>query len=160
MDGMPQHSRADSRAADVVETVAAGLRSRGERMTQPRRAVVATLAQRQEHLSAEEILLDAGRSYPGVNRSTIYRALETLADLGVVQHIHSGRAATMYHLTTEHGPHAHATCDGCGRVIDLPPEVLAGAADRLRADEGFVLDPGHVALSGLCRDCVGSGPAH
>ena len=52
-------------------------------MTQPRRAVVATLAGTREHLSAEEILVDASKAYPGVNRSTIYRALETLADLGV-----------------------------------------------------------------------------
>jgi Fur family transcriptional regulator, ferric uptake regulator len=156
MDGMPQPNS----AADPVETVAASLRSRGERMTQPRRAVVTTLARSQEHLSAEEILLDASKAYPGVNRSTIYRALETLADLGVVQHIHSGRAATMYHLTTAQGPHAHATCDACGRVIDLPSDVLADAADRLRTDEGFVLDPGHVALSGLCRDCASAGHSH
>jgi Fur family transcriptional regulator, ferric uptake regulator len=138
----------------VVEDVAASLRARGERMTQPRRAVVAALAGSAEHLSAEEILVDAGRAYPGVNRSTIYRALETLADLGVVQHIHSGRAATLYHLTTEAGPHAHATCDRCGTVIDLPDDVLATAAARLRRDEGFILDPGHVALSGLCRSCA------
>ena len=138
----------------VVEDVAAGLRSRGERMTQPRRAVVAALAGSAEHLSAEEVLTGASRAYPGVNRSTIYRALETLAELGVVQHIHSGRAATLYHLTTEAGPHAHATCDSCGRVIDLPEDVLAPAARRLRADHGFELDPGHVALSGVCRDCA------
>jgi Fur family ferric uptake transcriptional regulator len=156
MDHMPQPNA----TADVVETVAASLRSRGERMTQPRRAVVATLARTDEHLSADEILLDASKTYPGVNRSTIYRALEALADLGVVQHIHSGRAATMYHLTTEQGPHAHATCDSCGRVIDLPDDVLAGAAARLRADEGFVLDPGHVALSGRCRDCATRDQSH
>jgi Fur family transcriptional regulator, ferric uptake regulator len=89
-----------------------------------------------------------------VNRSTIYRALETLADLGVVQHIHSGRAATLYHLTADAGPHAHATCDSCGRVIDLPSGVLAAAAEQLQREQGFVLNPGHVALSGLCRDCA------
>jgi Fur family ferric uptake transcriptional regulator len=143
---------------ETVETVAATLRGRGERMTQPRRAVVATLARTDDHLSAEEILVEASKAYPGVNRSTIYRALETLADLGVVQHIHSGRAATMYHLTTDHGPHAHATCDRCGRVIDLPADVLASAAARLRADAGFVLDPGHVALAGLCRECAAGAP--
>jgi Fur family ferric uptake transcriptional regulator len=158
MDAMAdlEHQRQLERglAGSAVEGVAASLRARGERMTQPRRAVVAALAGSREHLSAEEILVDASKAYPGVNRSTIYRALETLADLGVVQHIHSGRAATLYHLTTEQGPHAHATCDTCGRVIDLPGDVLATAAARLRADEGFVLDPGHVALSGQCRDCA------
>jgi Fur family ferric uptake transcriptional regulator len=142
------------RSTPVIEDVAVGLRARGERMTQPRRAVVAALAGSAEHLSAEEILVDASKAYPGVNRSTIYRALETLADLGVVQHIHSGRAATLYHLTTAAGPHAHATCDRCGLVIDLPREVLADAAGQLRRAEGFVLDPGHVALSGLCRECA------
>jgi Fur family ferric uptake transcriptional regulator len=141
-------------AGPVLERVAVELRSRGERMTQPRRAVISALAVSSEHLSAEEVLADARKDYPGVNRSTIYRALETLADLGFVQHIHSGRAATLYHLTAEAGPHAHATCDQCGLVIDLPGDALARAADRLRRDHGFVLDPGHVALSGLCADCA------
>jgi Fur family transcriptional regulator, ferric uptake regulator len=145
---------APEQATPVLDRVAAGLRARGERMTQPRRAVVAALAGSSEHLSAEEILTDASKAYPGVNRSTIYRALETLADLGIVQHIHSGRAATLYHLTADAGPHAHATCDGCGRVIDLPSGVLAAAAEQLQREQGFVLNPGHVALSGLCRDCA------
>ena len=154
MAGPASADRGTPLVEPVVEHVAVGLRARGERMTQPRRAVVAALAGSAEHLSAEEILVDAGKAYPGVNRSTIYRALETLADLGFVQHIHSGRAATLYHLTTEAGPHAHATCDGCGLVLDLPGDVLATAASRLRREAGFVLDPGHVALSGRCRDCA------
>jgi Fur family transcriptional regulator, ferric uptake regulator len=160
MDAMPAPGRATSTVDPVVEEVAAGLRARGERMTQPRRAVVAALAGTDEHLSAEDILHGASKAYPGVNRSTIYRALEALADLGVVQHIHSGRAATLYHLTTGAGSHAHATCDGCGVVIDLPDDLLATPAQRLHAEHGFVLDPGHVALSGLCRDCVAAGRGH
>ena len=135
MAGPASADRGTPLVEPVVEHVAVGLRARGERMTQPRRAVVAALAGSAEHLSAEEILVDAGKAYP-------------------VQHIHSGRAATLYHLTTEAGPHAHATCDGCGLVLDLPGDVLATAASRLRREAGFVLDPGHVALSGLCRECA------
>ncbi len=143
-------------------------------MTQPRRAVVAALAGSREHLSAEEILVDASKAYPGVNRSTIYRALETLADLGVVQHIHSGRAATLYHLTSDAGPHAHATCDsavgsstcpatcsrrppsGCARTrasswtrATSPSPASAGTASRA---------PDRTSPHGLGSDSTGSFP--
>jgi Fur family ferric uptake transcriptional regulator len=39
-------------------------------------------------------------------------------------------------------------------VRDLPPDLLDEVADALARQYGFVLDAGHVALSGLCRDCA------
>lgn len=141
--------------AAVVEGAAALLRGRGDRMTGPRRAVLAALATRQSHLAPDQVVAAVAEIDPAVHRASVYRALETLSELGVVQHMHLGHGTTAYHLAAEHR-HLHAACGRCGAVVDLPGDLLDDVATRL-GHQGFALDPAHVALSGTCARCVG-GP--
>ena len=141
----------DPDVADLIDEVAERFRERGERMTSQRRAVVRALAATPGHLSAEEIqaLADHGT----LHLSSIYRSLEALAAVGVVQHIHLGHGATAYHLARE-GAHLHLECRVCGAISDLPVRVLDGVAATLRTDHAFVLEPAHTALSGRCAGCA------
>ena len=93
---------------------------------------------------------------PSVHRASVYRALEALSQLGVVQHVHAGHGLTTYHLMPAVGPHPHAQCRACGTVYDLPEDLLDAVAGRLARQDGFVLDTGHVALSGTCATCAAS----
>jgi Fur family transcriptional regulator, ferric uptake regulator len=138
---------------DVVDEVAGLLRARGERMTGPRRAVVAVLAQQTDHISADALVALVAEQDAGVHRASVYRTLEALSDLGVVQHVHVGHGATTYHLVRPEERHLHAHCRICGSVRDLPPDLLDEVAVTLARKYGFVLDAGHVALSGICRRC-------
>lgn len=138
--------------SDVIAEVAALLRARGERMTGPRRAVLTVLAVEGRHLSAEEVVAKVASSDLGVHRASVYRTLEALSGLGVVQGVHVGHS-TAYHLVPVDDRHLHAHCRDCRAVIDLPPDLLDGVATELSRRYGFALDPGHVALSGLCAGC-------
>lgn len=154
----PLVSRVAGQLADrVVTEAAARLRARGDRMTGPRRAVLGALAAEQRHQSAEDVIASVGRLDPSVHRASVYRALETLSELGVVQHVHAGHGLTTYHLMPAPGPHPHAQCQVCGTVYDLPDDLLDAVAAQLAGQTGFVLDTGHVALSGTCADCAASG---
>ena len=145
-----------------VAAAVARLRSAGERVTPARYAVLhvldaADLAD--EHLTAEQIGTRVADVEPSVHRATVYRTLTSLAETGVLSHVHLGGSATVYHLADpepehhhEHG-HAHVQCHVCGRVLDVAPDVFDEVAARLRDDLGFVLDTGHAALLGTCRDC-------
>jgi len=146
----------DDALAEVLTTVGELLRSRGERMTGPRRAVITILVARPGHVMAEDVVQAVGELDPTVHRASVYRTLETLTDLGVVQHVHIGHGTTAYHLVREQGPHLHAQCLGCGAVHDLPPDLLDAVAGRLSRQHDFVLHAGHVALSGTCRSCAAS----
>lgn len=139
-----------TRAAALVEQVGAELRERGERMTGPRRAVLLALASLPGHPSVEDIhaAADGGR----LPRSSVYRALEALSALGVVQHIHLGHGATAYHLRDTDPAHVHAECRGCGAVLDLPANALDPVVEHL-ASLGFRLDAAHTSVSGRCADC-------
>jgi Fur family transcriptional regulator, ferric uptake regulator len=143
----------------LVEQVGRLLRARGERMTRPRKAVLAVLAASGGHLGAEDVVAGVARVDPTVHRASVYRTLDALADLGVVQHVHIGHGATAYHLVHQADPHVHARCGSCGAMVDLPLDVLDEAARRMAREAGFVLDPTHVALSGTCAACASSGAA-
>lgn len=140
----------------TIRRVAGMLRARGERMTGPRRAVLTVLARDGGHLSAETVVGKVTDHDPTVHRASVYRTLEALTELGVVQHVHVSRGGTAYHLVEAAKPHLHAQCHGCGTVHDLPPDLLDDVAAVLAREHGFQLEAGHVALSGLCQNCRGA----
>ena len=136
------------------------LRARGERVPRVRLAVIEVLDSTAEHLDADEIVGRAAASAPGVHRASVYRALATLGDLGLVTHTHIGGSAAVYHLTVEAPEaavdvqsHAHLQCSSCHRVIDIPVAVLDPLVTRVERDLGFRLEPQHTALLGICADC-------
>lgn len=140
-------------AADPGERALQVLRAHGQRLTRPRRAVVAALAALEGHPSAEDVGAEVARIDPGVHRATVYRTLDTLAALGVVSHVHS-HGTTAYHLAAPGDEaHLHARCRSCDRVVDLPGDLLDDAVVRVRAATGFEVEPAHVALSGTCERC-------
>ena len=142
----------------LPERAAALLRSIGQRATKPRVAVLSrVLAAGDQHLSADDLLAQV--TADGVHRATVYRTLDGLTDAGVLCHVHLDRGLTAYHLANEArglagAPHLHAQCAHCGKVVDLPPDVLGEAAAQIRKSRGFWLDPTHVALSGTCSECA------
>jgi Fur family transcriptional regulator, ferric uptake regulator len=142
------------RSADEIVAL---LRSRGGRMTASRRAVVEALLDGEHHVTADEVVARVAARHPEVHRSTVYRTLERLQELGVLSHVHLGHGPTTFHIVDR--PHHHAVCSSCGAVVEVPFDALDGLAVRLREEEGFELAPQHFALSGRCRDCRAAGQA-
>lgn len=143
----------DAAVTTLLDDVGRQLRARGERMTRPRRVVLTALARRGGHVLAAEVVEAVSEVDPAVHRASVYRTLETLSALGVVQHLHLGHGGTAYHLA-DSAHHVHAQCQVCGAVEDLPADLLDGVAEQVALRSGFLLDPGHVALSGTCRACA------
>jgi Fur family ferric uptake transcriptional regulator len=143
-----------------VQAALAALRARRERVTRVRVAVVEVLDATAGHLTADEIASRAEASAPGVHRASVYRALATLGDLGLVTHTHLGGAAAVYHLNVdlpavpaEAAGHAHLQCTHCHQVIDIPVALVQPLAEAVEQDLGFALEPRHTALLGICADC-------
>lgn len=151
MDEQPA-MRTDDR--DIIEWAAQEFRRRGERMTGPRRAVLAALVAHPGHLSADGVMDAVAESEGVIPRSSVYRALEALTVIGAIQHLHLGHGATAYHLKGASGPHPHAQCRKCGAILDLPADLMDGITARLAQELHFQLDSTHVALSGTCAECV------
>jgi Fur family ferric uptake transcriptional regulator len=129
----------------------AQLRSRGYRLT-PQRQLVLEAVGELGHATPEDIATAVRRTASGVNISTVYRTLELLEELGLVQHTHLGHGAPAYSVTTD-DHHVHLVCRECGEVQEADADVLGEAVRRLADERGFTLDVGHVALFGTCAAC-------
>jgi Fur family transcriptional regulator, ferric uptake regulator len=131
------------------------LRRGGYRIT-PQRQLVLEAVERLRHGTPEEILAEVQRTASGVNLSTIYRNLEVLEEVNLVNHAHIGHGAPTYHAVDDH-VHIHLVCDTCGAVQSVGASIAEDFLDELRRSTGFVTDISHVALHGICGDCSAKG---
>jgi Fur family ferric uptake transcriptional regulator len=139
--------------ADVrLERALSLLRARRGRVTTARRAVLAALLDRGDHVTADELADDVRARHPEVHLSTVYRSLDAFERLGVVTHVHLGHGRATYHLVDE--LHHHAVCEGCGAVVELPDDLLGAVAERVHREFGFEVEAHHFALSGRCASCA------
>ena len=129
----------------------AELRSRGYRLT-PQRQLVLEAVGALGHATPEDIATAVRQTASGVNISTVYRTLELLEELGLVQHTHLGHGAPTYSVASD-DDHVHLVCRHCGAVQEADVELLGEAVRRLADERGFTLDVGHVALFGRCAGC-------
>lgn len=135
-----------------LDRILASLRADGGRITPARRALVTVLLEAVGHVTADDLAEAVQRSHPDVHRSTIYRTLDALEELGVVDHVHLGHGRAVYHLLDD--PHQHLVCEVCEAVIEAPDELFRPLAETLLADYGFALRPNHFAVLGRCAQCV------
>ena len=136
----------------TLDDIYASIRAAGGRLTQPTRIVIDILGRSDAHLSADDLIDECDRRAPGTAPSTVYRVLQRLDQLHVVEHIHSGSGPAFYHLRDR--DHAHLVCERCGAVIDIPDRLLDPIADVARREYGFAVRGRHAAVLGNCRSCL------
>jgi Fur family ferric uptake transcriptional regulator len=130
----------------------AGLRRGGART-----AVVEALARHDCAVTALE-LDDELRAKAGsrVGRASVYRALEQLEQLGLVQRLEVSRGTAGYERVEPGGHHHHhAICRRCGRMIPFEDPALERAIERVSKRVSFEVSDHDVVLRGLCRSCSG-----
>lgn len=106
----------------------------------------------EDHPTADDLAAHVAGTHPSVHRSTVYRTLEALTDLGVVEHVHLGHGSAIYHLTGNDD--LHLLCDRCGAVAHIDGAALEASRELIEHQTGFVLQAGHFALPGLCSTCA------
>ena len=123
----------------------AGFRSGGGR-----RRVVELLGSEDCALTALEI----DRRLPEVGRATVYRALDQLESLGLVQKVDLGAGAGGYERVDPEGHHHHhIVCEQCGRVVAFEDDGLEQAIRALAERPDFKVSSHEVTLRGECATC-------
>jgi Fur family transcriptional regulator, ferric uptake regulator len=128
------------------------LRQKGLRLT-PQRELVLQAVRELSHATPEEVAAKIHLTHPGINLSTVYRNLETLENVGLVQHTHLGHGGATYH-PAEELTHLHLVCGVCGSVGDAPIEAAAHFVQSLLDDYSFKTDVTHFAIYGTCSACT------
>lgn len=140
---------------DQVASILDRFSAAGGRRTASRQAIVEVVVGAGSHVTAEEIAAAVQARFPSVNLSTVYRTLEALEELRVVDHVHLGHGRAVYHLTDE--SHQHLFCEHCERVQEVPIAKLRPLFTLLEREYGFELDRRHFAIVGRCRSCRSDG---
>ena len=137
-----------------LEQILSRVRATGGRITVARRALITALVDSNTHVTADDLAERIQAAHPDVHRSTIYRTLDALERLGIVDHVHLGHGRAVYHLADN--PHQHLVCEICGAVVEVPDVLFDELAQVLRAGFEFAIRPHHFAVLGQCGACTDS----
>ena len=131
-------------------------RERGLPLTVQRRDILRTILERDDHPSADQVYEAVKGRIPGLSRTTVYRVLDTLVELGAVRRLHHPGSGARFDGKLQR--HHHLVCRKCGCVIDIDNAGL----DRLKVPagqrHGFQIEDYSVHFTGLCQECRRQGP--
>lgn len=130
----------------------ARLQASGYRLTGPRRALVELIASSRRALDPLTLYDLGRRDYPGLGLVTVYRTLEKLEELGLVQRVHQSGGCQAY-LRAAQGHEHLLICTRCGRADYFSGDDLAELTRSLAARSGFVIEGHWLQLYGCCADC-------
>jgi Fur family transcriptional regulator, ferric uptake regulator len=139
-------------ADDWSEQALAALEQGGKRST-VRRAVVEKLAEQSCAVTAADLASLLSADGRAVGRATVYRVLEGLRELRLVQCLDLGRDGTRYEPARAEDHHHHFVCDSCGGIVPFSDAGLERAIDRLARQTSFDVAGHDVVLHGACGRC-------
>ena len=136
---------------DAAEIVSA-FETAGYRLTGPRRALAALIAGQARHFTADDLLGESRRRRLGVTRATIFRSLDVLADLGVVERLDLPTGEHAF-VACEPAHHHHVVCSSCGRTTGVADPGIERIAEAIGRETGYRIDAHRLELFGLCPAC-------
>ena len=141
-----------------AHAIVSALDGAGYRLTGPRRALADLIATRRAHFTAEDLLVESRRLRLGITRATIFRSLDVLADLGVVERLDLPSGGHAF-VACEPAHHHHVVCSSCGRSTGVADHGLDRVAERIGRASGYRVETHRLELFGLCPDCQESRDA-
>ena len=150
LDWVPLHWHHD--AVQPTNPIVRALDDAGYRITGPRRALADLALDLDGHFTAAE-LADASRKRGlRVGRATLFRALEVMIELGVVERLDLPSGEHAY-VVCAAAHHHHVVCSVCGRTAEVDDLGLADAVRRIELQSGFQIDTHRLEMFGRCRRC-------
>jgi len=120
-----------------------------------RTAVVETLAAHKCAVTALELEDELRQRDVRVGRASVYRALEVLEELSLVQRFEAARGTASYERIDPSGHHHHhAICRRCGRMEPFEDRDLEQAIGQVAKEVPFEVAEHDVVLRGLCERCA------
>jgi Fur family ferric uptake transcriptional regulator len=147
---------AHAHAQTWIERAEAQLAQAGHKRGTARRAVLELLDRQTCALTAVEIEDALRGGERRVSRASVYRVLDELEHLRLVQRVETGQAMVRYERThdhDEHRHHHHLVCDECGLVMPFSDPALERAIDKLSERVPLAVSEHEIVLHGACREC-------
>ena len=136
----------------VTNHIVAALDLAGYRLTGQRRALADLIAETDGHFTASDLQATAHARRLGISRATLFRALDLLTELGVVERLDLPTGEHAY-VPCAPAHHHHVICSRCGRTTEVDDCGVADAVREVARRSGYRIDSHRLELFGLCRHC-------
>jgi len=127
------------------------LREKGFKVTPQRLAIYNMLAGTKSHPNAEMIFNDLQSMYPTMSLATVYKTMEILKEIGLVQILNAGEDSFRYDADTSN--HPHVKCVECGQLEDVENTDCAGFVDQVSQSTKYHLIGQQFYFYGVCPGC-------
>jgi len=132
------------------------LRDKGFKVTPQRLAIYSVLASTKAHPSAEMIFNDLQTLYPTMSLATVYKTIDILREIGLVQVLNAGEDCFRYDANMYN--HPHIRCMACGRVDDVDDMEGTDVSDFVHAvsqNTSYQVTGQQFYFYGICPVCQG-----
>ncbi len=113
--------------------------------------ILEAVLRRDDHPTADQIYEAVQDSIPQLSRTTVYRTMETLLELGVIRRVHLTGSTGRFDGKIRR--HHHLVCRQCNKIIDIEDECLDQVPVPKQKLKGFEVDDFSVQFSGTCAAC-------
>lgn len=128
------------------------LQNNGYRLTAPRQAVVEIIASSQRVLSPLEVYELARKRYPKIGLVTVYRTVEKLEELGMIQRVHQPTGCHAF-VAASNGHEHMIICQSCGRVEFFSGDHMEPLMKTVSKESGYQVHDHWLQLFGFCGEC-------
>ncbi len=133
------------------------LKENGYKLTTQRKVVLnAMLDHQDEHLTVEEIYQVVKKTNPEIGLATVYRNIQLLSDMRIVEKLNLDDGFTRYELANEDEVHRHhhLICEECGVVIEVKEDLMGSIEKSFKESYGFTVHDHQAKFFGVCEDCT------
>src|SRR5277367_21312 len=130
--------------------------ARGIRLTPQRRALIQVIQDAREHLDAGSLLELARQREPSIDRATVYRTIELLKKLRLIDELdlmHLEGEKHFYEVKTK-SEHIHLACFSCGRIEEFSSALFERLKAEISEQAGFSIRVTRLEVGGACRACA------
>jgi len=128
------------------------LQENGYRLTEARRAVVEIPQKSTRALTPVEVFDMARKKYRALGLVSVYRTLEKLEELHLVQRVHQPRGCQAF-ISASQGHEHLLLCQNCGQVAFFEGDDLDTLIKTISKKTGYLIREHWLQLFGLCQDC-------
>ncbi len=127
------------------------LRSKGYKATPQRIAICRIALSSRKHPSTQEIYNEVNKIHPTVSLATVYKTLEVLRDLNLVQELNFPKGQAKF--DSYMNPHINLICLKCGNIIDLDDFTAEEIAKKVATTTKFKPNGQRIDVYGSCQKC-------
>ncbi len=141
---------------DVKERVTSAFSQFSERSTRPRQIIaegLIHLGETGEAFSADDLLSRLRKSDPRIGRATVYRSVEKLVRMKVLDRIDFADGSHYFRMCGSDEHHHHLACTKCHRIVDLHVCLDNDQMKEIGRREQFRIDDHSITIFGLCKNC-------